>query len=195
MVLEGEAVIAGGTSPGLVAEAERLSAQRRRLGQAVGRGAHRRGRPRPPLGPARGPCLRRDRCPHARATRRPGQLPPAVRQRSAPVGRTRCGARLSAPGLSRDALAYLSKRPERAALGSRSSSRNVERALRALRTVAGTGPSCALEDCDHPVPRAGALYCSCPAHPSHQDLAKKRRKRALPKPADTRQPENKGEKR
>ena len=49
VVLEGEAVIAAGTSPGLVAEADACRAGAPQAGRVVGRGAHRRGRPRPPL--------------------------------------------------------------------------------------------------------------------------------------------------
>jgi hypothetical protein len=67
---------------------------------------------------------------------------------------------------------------ERAALGRPISRANVTKALGALRIDDGSARRCALEGCGHPVFRARALYCTCREHASHQDLAKKRRRRA-----------------
>ena len=188
VVLEGEAVIAAGTSPGLVAEAERLSARAagwarssgevpidevvldpllaRHVGRASGvLDAHVLG------------------LPGALAGYRP-QYNDAAR-----LSAVQGAAHTIGPRSFTRRTGLPLKAAERAALGKRVSGRNVERALWALRTVAGSGACCALEDCDHPVPRAGARYCSCHDHPSHQDLAKKRRKRARTRAANGTDPD------
>ncbi len=52
------------------------------------------------------------------------------------------------------------------------------RILAALRRSDTEERTCGLDGCDHPVTDPRATYCSCADHPSHQDVAKKRRQRA-----------------
>jgi hypothetical protein len=71
----------------------------------------------------------------------------------------------------------------RAAGGQPINARNLAKALKALRINDGTFPTCALDDCQHPVYRGGARFCNCRDHPSHQHVAEMRRLRAKKKSA------------
>jgi DNA-binding transcriptional regulator YiaG len=50
-------------------------------------------------------------------------------------------------------------------------------ARRLLRMLGEQARPCALEECEHPVSRANAIYCTCPDHPPHRWIASKRRQR------------------